>query len=118
MNVVKKEDGWINRENYRKKVIADQSILGEGRVIQIVEVKPGDEVKTHKHNKTEEIFFILSSAGKIIINGNEIETTDEQLLVCNAGDSHSVVNDSDETLRILVFKYNFVEDDTEWLKDG
>ncbi len=118
MDFVGHKDGWINKNNYRKKILADQDILGDGRIIQIVEVKPGNEVKTHRHKKTEEIFYILRPAGKIVINGDEVETRKEQILLCEAGDTHSVVNNSDETLRILVFKSNFVEDDTEWLNNG
>ncbi len=118
MKISDKAEEWIDRGSYRKKILADQETLGKGKLIQIVEIKPGETVKPHKHGNTEETFHIQEPAGKIEINGETIDTEKNQIIICEPGDVHKVINNTEETLRILVMKKNYEENDTEWLEDG
>jgi len=109
---------WQERTNYRKHVLATPDSLGENRLVQIVEIPPGNHVAPHYHNQTQEIFYILQAGGELTIDGTTIAPADGELVVCEPGDVHSVTNTSDTVFRILVFKTDLAEDDTVWLDDG
>ncbi|MCJ7450162.1 MAG: cupin domain-containing protein [Candidatus Nanohaloarchaeota archaeon QJJ-9] len=108
---------WIDRENYRKKIVAPEGELeGEGTFMQVVEVPKGNHVPLHRHDTTEEVFYILQSGGRLVINGEELRPEEGDVIVCEPGDEHEVFNNSGQTFCILVFKINYEEDDTEWLE--
>ncbi|MDY6788434.1 MAG: cupin domain-containing protein [Candidatus Nanohaloarchaea archaeon] len=110
-----KSSEWKEREDYRKKILADEEDLGsEGNLLQVVEVAPGNHVKPHFHEKTTEVFYILQSGGKLVIDGEEIAPEEGEVIVCEPGDVHEVFNDSDQVFRILVFKVGLEEEDTIW----
>ena len=110
-----KGSDWIEKEDYRKKVLARETQLGDDKIIQIVEVDPGDHVKPHKHYSTREIYVIQQPGGRIRIEDKEYETEKDQVIVCEPGQVHEVINDSENTLRILVFKTGHTVNDTHWL---
>lgn len=107
---------WKEREDYRKKILASEDDIGsEGNIVQIVEIAPGNHVKPHFHEETIEVFYILQPGGKLVIEDEEIEPEEGETIVCEPGDVHEVINDSNQEFRILVFKAEMEEDDTEWL---
>lgn len=107
--------GWLDRGSYRKKVLAGPEKLGENRIVQIVEVKPGQHVEPHKHGITEEVFVLQSSVGYLKVGGIEVEAVKDKVVLCEPGTVHEVFNPSEKPLRILVFKNNVEENDTEWV---
>lgn len=109
---------WIDREDYRKQILASQEdVNSDENYLQIVEIKPGNHVKPHAHETTQEVFYILQAGGTLIINGDEREPEKGDVIICEPGDVHEVINRSSQTFRILVFKMFYEEDDTVWLEE-
>lgn len=106
---------WIEKEGYSKQVLAPSAILEDDEAaMQVVEVPADSEVDPHHHEETEEIFFILQEGGTLVINGAAFTPEQGEVIVCEPGDTHAVINDSDQAFRILVVKLNRTEDDTVW----
>jgi len=107
---------WLDRDSYRKRVLAFEEDIGsDGNLLQVVEIEPGDHVEPHRHHETEEVFYILQPGGTLVIEGEELRPDAGDVIICEPGDVHEVFNDTDGVFRILVFKVNLAEDDTEWL---
>lgn len=107
----------MDREDYWKQVLAGEDDIGEGCLMQIVEVEPDNHIKPHYHEKTKEIFYILQPGGKLVIDDEEIEPDKGDVIICEPGDVHEVMNESEKMFVILVFKKDNTEDDTIWLDE-
>jgi quercetin dioxygenase-like cupin family protein len=105
---------WIEREGYRKRILSSEEELGEGNIVQIVEITPGSEVKPHYHKVQTEFFYILEGKSKLSIGGIEYNASEGDYYLCRPGDVHSVKNDSGSVFKILVFKTNWREGDSYW----
>ncbi|MDY6778519.1 MAG: cupin domain-containing protein [Candidatus Nanohaloarchaea archaeon] len=106
---------WKERDSYRKQVLASEEVIGfDGNLLQVVEIPPGEHVEPHLHRETEEVFYILQAGGRLVIDDEELEPETGDVIICEPGDVHEVINESDAVFRILVFKVNLTEDDTEW----
>jgi len=101
---------WEDRGSYSVSKLYE---LGDGCFLQIVEIKPNKRVGKHYHLKQTEIFVILSGEAKLGIGNNVYDAKRGDIYICKPGDRHWVENGS-EPLRILVFKYNWEEDDIYW----
>ncbi len=101
---------WEDRGSYRVSKLYE---FGEGCFIQLVEIKPNAEVGVHYHAKQTEIFVVLSGRAKLGIGKEVYDAKAGDIYVCKPGDRHWVENSSD-VFRILVFKYNWSEDDIFW----
>ncbi|HDN74129.1 cupin domain-containing protein [Archaeoglobales archaeon] len=101
---------WENRESYRTAKLYQ---LSEESFVQLVEVEPNKKVGKHFHIKQTEIFVILEGYAKIGIGNRVYDVKPGEVYLCKPKDVHWVEN-SDNVLRILVFKYNWAENDTYW----
>ncbi len=59
---------------------------------------PGVSTGYHCHEESSEIIFILSGSCKVTHNGMEERVTAGQCHYCKKGESHAVINDTDEDL--------------------
>lgn len=81
-------------------------------------ISPGETTKLHKHNKSEELYFIQSGTGKMILNENEYVINYGDTICISPGSAHCVENTGSEDLKILCCcapAYN--HDDTVLLDD-
>ncbi len=101
---------WVDRGNYR---VSKLYSLSESCYIQLVEVKPKEKVGKHYHLKQTEVFAILNGRAKFGIGDEVFDAKTGDVFVCKPGDRHWVEN-GDEPFRILVFKYNWEENDIYW----
>lgn len=106
---------WIDRDSYRKQILAGQDAMADGVYMQIVEIKPQEHVDKHYHEQTQETFYILDSGGTLIIDDHELTPDDGDVIICEPGDVHEVRNETETPFRILVVKTDAVDDDTVWL---
>lgn len=106
---------WIMRKGYRKKILADEMALAQkGCLVQIVSVEPGDEIKPHYHKIHTEFFYILCGNGVLFFDDNWVRAQPGDAFVCEPRDVHGVINDTRDEFRLMVFKTNFLQDDTCW----
>lgn len=75
------------------KIFADD----QNRIIQSV-YAPGVSTGYHCHDASSEIIFIVSGSCKVIHNAKEERLVAGNCHYCKKGDSHAVINDTDQCL--------------------
>lgn len=109
---------WVERENYRKRLLA-RGELGEGVVVQLVQVPPGKRVGEHYHRHQTEFYYILRGSAELRIGGEVYRAGRGEAYVCLPGEVHSVDNRSGgEPFELLVLKLNYRGEDSVWLEGG
>ena len=116
MRYVKPEEKeWLQRKGYSKKVLlSTEEIKPEGHVVQMVRSKSHTQIAPHFHKETTEIYHILQGSATLLIEDREFQAGPRETYLCEPGDIHGVINDTDEDFLILVFKINMKEDDLYW----
>ncbi|MDY6770868.1 MAG: cupin domain-containing protein [Candidatus Nanohaloarchaea archaeon] len=109
---------WQERDGYSKQELVPEHLLEDDAMVEVVAVAPDDEVKPHRHDRTEEVFYILQEGGTLVIDGDAFTPERGEVIVCEPGEEHAVLNDSDQVFRILVVKLMYEPDDTVWLDDA
>ena len=61
-------------------------------------IDPGNKSRRHYHKETEEIYYILSGSGKIIMNDEEFDICPGHAIFIPIGVSHQIINTSNEQL--------------------
>jgi len=102
---------WEDRGVYR---VAKGFELSNDCFTQIVEVKPKKEVKKHYHEKQTEIFVIIGGEAIMGIGDKVYSAKTGDVFICRPKERHWVKNYGNEPFRILVFKYNYTENDIFW----
>ena len=59
---------------------------------------PGTSTGYHRHDDSSEIIFILAGGCKVLHEGKEERLVSGNCHYCKKGESHAVINDSDEDL--------------------
>ncbi|MFW6185652.1 MAG: cupin domain-containing protein [Halobacteriota archaeon] len=104
---------WEDKGPYRKMRVFD---VASDSYVQIVEVKPNSTVGKHYHKKQTEVYSIRSGNAVLGIDDEEWDARSGDIFLCQPMSKHWVINNSEEPFHLLVFKYNWVEDDTVWLE--
>lgn len=63
-----------------------------------LELDPGASVGYHKHDGTEEVYFILSGKGLYTEEGEERTVSPGDIFLCRLGRSHGILNTGKEKL--------------------
>jgi len=83
------------------QMILDRRILKEIGFLAIANLAPGKEIEAHV-DPMEEIYFVLSGSGKMHVNEDSRQVHPGDATWIPAGSSHSLLNNGDEDLVILV----------------
>jgi len=95
--------------SYQTNIIRDtddnahfRRVLFTGAKSQLVvmSIPSGGEIGKETHAHVEQTLFILSGAGKAILNGRESVVGAGDVVVVPPGTEHNVVNDGSEPLKI------------------
>ncbi len=105
---------WIQGEGYKKRVLAGESELGGGNLVQIVRIGPGQQVKPHYHGQQTEFFYILKGRALLSIAGVEHDAKPGDTYICRPKDTHWVKNEGAEDFELIVLKTNWKDDDSYW----
>jgi quercetin dioxygenase-like cupin family protein len=103
---------WVEKDGYRVK---RAFTISEDSLVQIVEIKAKARVGKHYHKAQTEVFYIMEGKGTLGLGERGYLAERGDLFLCKPNSVHWVVNGSESPLRILVFKYNWRENDTVWL---
>ncbi|NLX84829.1 MAG: cupin domain-containing protein [Synergistaceae bacterium] len=63
-----------------------------------LELDPGASVSYHKHDGTEEVYFIMSGIGLYTEEGEDFIASPGDVFLCRLGKSHSILNTGKEKL--------------------
>lgn len=68
--------------------------------VSVLTIEPGKEIELHEHKDDHEIYIVLK--GMVQIDG--IVCSEENIRICNCGESHRVANTSNSEVIILAIK--------------
>jgi mannose-6-phosphate isomerase-like protein (cupin superfamily) len=105
---------WIEGKGYKKRILAGEAELGQGNIVQIVRIGPGQEVKPHYHGQQTELFYILGGEALLSIAEKEFEAGPGDVYLCKPKDIHSVKNEGTKDFELMVFKTGWKEGDSYW----
>ena len=100
---VVKENFWGGAGEMELFPILDgpDEMYHKGRVCALTRLKPGCEVGRHRHNGDGEVYYILSGHGKYLLDGELVDVVPGDVLFCDDGEEHQMINDSDENLEFF-----------------
>ncbi len=109
------ENNWTQAKGYKKQILASsEDFDSEGVLSQVVVITPGSVVEPHYHKSTYEYYYVMQGDVAFTINGETRRLKAGDMMMTVPDDIHKVENDSDKDFMVLVFKSNYVKDDTYW----
>ena len=66
---------------------------------------PGTSIGYHQHNKTEEVYYIVSGAGRMTVNNHTWEVKADDAIPCTLHDSHGLYNNGTEDIELIVCSF-------------
>jgi len=85
------------------KRILEQQTVGSQRIagLGILELPSGGVFPAHTHPEREEVYYVLSGWGKILVDGKEVEAREGMVLYVHGETPHGLRNEGDTPLRVL-----------------
>lgn len=109
------EKDWIKFKGYSKKILfTEDDLKSKGIAVEIAKSESGGIIKPHYHKKRKEIFYVLKGNGILWVGNDRTRRKPGDFILCEPGEMHGVINDTNEELVWLNFKINAVKDDTYW----
>jgi quercetin dioxygenase-like cupin family protein len=110
MKIVK-HNNWISGKSYSKRILLDD-IKGDIGLIEDVIVKPQGEIPSHKHDFTDEIFYITQNSAIMIVDSKEFKVEPGDMVYVHKNEEHGFRNESDKPFKMVVTKLNFKKGDS------
>ena len=70
-------------------------------------INPHSTIGYHKHHGNEEIYYLVEGTGIMQLNGKKFPVKSGDSVIAQDGESHGLINNSDEPIRILVFECKY-----------
>lgn len=83
------------------KIVNEEGLVGKGRLFNVVNLKPGCAIGSHKHNGELEIYYVLKGQGTYDDNGTSMQVKAGDVTVCNDGEVHGILNSGTEDLEMI-----------------
>src|SRR6266567_1578725 len=87
-----------------KQLINGMHLGGHLHCVEYVVVPPGASIGRHTHERTEEIYYLLSGHASMDIDGSSQEVFTRDLITTPLGASHGIVNASEQFLTVFVME--------------
>jgi len=102
-------DGSLIRELMHPMIHSNQS-----QSLAEATIAPGQRTVTHKHNRSEEIYYIQQGAGKMFVGDESREVVVGDCIAISPGTFHSILNTGATDLIVLcACSPPYAHDDTE-----
>jgi mannose-6-phosphate isomerase-like protein (cupin superfamily) len=87
------------------KVLARRmGLAGDWEAVELSTLPPGAECGVHHHSRTEELYFVVSGTGELLLNGTVHQVGPGRLVVNPVGTRHRLNNPGSESLSWLVIE--------------
>ena len=106
-----KNQEWISGKSYKKRILLD-NLKEKINLIEDVIVKPYGIVPVHKHEYTDEIFYITQNSAIMIVDNKEFDVHCSDMIYIEKNEKHGFRNESDKEFKMIVCKMNFQEGDS------
>ena len=85
------------------KRILEQKTVGSRRFtgLGLLEIPPGGMFPQHTHPEREEIYYVLSGSGVLMIEDEEVPATEGLALYVSGDVPHGIKNQTDKPLMVL-----------------
>lgn len=77
----------------------------------IIVLKPGQDLRAHKHEKVEETFYFECGAPQMVVNGQAIRVTEGDVFKLEPGEGHDIINDTEADIRLIFIKAPYAPED-------
>ena len=84
-----------------KHLAAPWTIGSQNLWLGMSKIDPGSSSNPHHHDVQEEIFYVVSGHGQIVVGEERADVEPGSVVVVPPGQTHYLVNTSDETLKVL-----------------
>lgn len=82
-------------------VLEKDEYNGKSRLVATIVLEPGCSIGPHIHENEEEIFYIIDGVATYYDNGETVTLNPGDSCVCLGGQTHSIANRTDATLRVF-----------------
>jgi mannose-6-phosphate isomerase-like protein (cupin superfamily) len=85
-------------------LVNEDSLQANGMSCCVIRVQPGEAVRpAHSHPKSEELIYIMSSHGKVMIEGEVGEVKTGSAILFEQGKVHMLKNTGDVEMKVICF---------------
>lgn len=105
IEVVKlEEQSWHEADDraVAREIASPRNSRAEKLSIADIIIPAGVKVKPHYHKEIEEIYFVSGGSGIMWLDGKEKKVVKGDAIVIKPGERHSIHNNTDEELRLIV----------------
>lgn len=88
-------DSTAQNEFFRKVIYT-----GTKSQLVVMTIPVNGEIGEEIHKNVEQLFFIISGEGKVMLDGSETPLLKGEILVVNPGTKHNIINTSNEPLKL------------------
>ena len=85
----------------RKILNSEAELYGKGRLFNHMVLAPGRTIGDHTHTGDNEVFYVIKGTGLYNDNGTPVRIQAGDTTICNDGESHGLINDSEEPLEFI-----------------
>jgi quercetin dioxygenase-like cupin family protein len=96
--------GASHNDTVKRKALLRDADTGLGsNILSMNEayLEPGQGVEEHQHRDAEEVFFILSGQGVMLVDGQPVPLTAGNLLLIEPGERHLLSNNGADLLTFI-----------------
>ena len=79
----------------------DDEMYEKGRVFSYMVLEKGCERGKHTHEGDGETFLIVKGHGRYLLNGEMVDVGPGDVLFCDNGETHYMINESEEPLEYI-----------------
>ena len=83
------------------KIVSEDGLAGKGRLFNVVNLKPGCAIGSHKHSGELEIYYVLKGQGTYDDNGTAVQVKPGDVTVCNEGVVLCILNSGTEVMVLI-----------------
>lgn len=83
-----------------------ENSFGTGRVFAVFTLQPGSSIGYHKHEGEFEVYYMLEGTAEVMDDGEIYQLQTGDMMQCNPGGSHSIINKSEDPVRFVAFVLN------------
>jgi quercetin dioxygenase-like cupin family protein len=110
------KEGWLEKQGYSKKILLNEDELkSKGNIVQMVRNKPHTEIMPHFHKQMIEIYHVVKGNAIVFCGDIRVRTQPGDTLLCEPGEVHGLINDTNEDFQFVVFKIGAKDEDMYWI---
>lgn len=87
---------------YFVRTLLDKVPSSAFKYVRDLTLYPGSSIGEHLHSGDEEIYFIISGTGVMVVDGEECVVGPGSVILTQSGSRHGLCNEGAEDLRIFV----------------